>query len=149
MHVACCLAYFLSRLFKQFRHNESKYLYDSFLSFKFDMYIISLAQKRRVLAAAAAAGVSVAFGSPLGGVLFGLEGMIQFPTSVSLALLFFLELDTFGNESDVMWRGFVASAIAAVSLQWVNPFGTAKLVLFQVRMIRLCTVSSDSNCGKR
>ena len=43
-----------------------------------------------------------------------------------------LELDTFANESDVMWRGFVASAIAAVSLQWVNPFGTAKLVLFQV-----------------
>lgn len=38
--------------------------------------IIYLAQKRRILAAAAAAGVSVAFGSPLGGVLFGLEGMI-------------------------------------------------------------------------
>jgi H+/Cl- antiporter ClcA len=32
------------------------------------------AQKRKLLAAAAAAGVSVAFGSPLGGVLFGLEG---------------------------------------------------------------------------
>ncbi|KDR80589.1 hypothetical protein GALMADRAFT_240906 [Galerina marginata CBS 339.88] len=101
VHVACCMAYFLSQLFKEFRHNE--------------------AQKRRVLAAAAAAGVSVAFGSPLGGVLFGLE-----------------ELDTFANESDVMWRGFVASAIAAVSLQWVNPFSTAKLVLFQV------TFMSDS-----
>ena len=48
---------------------------------------MSLAQKRRVLAAAAAAGVSVAFGSPLGGVLFGLEGMFQ---SVSLALLTFV-----------------------------------------------------------
>jgi len=33
-----------------------------------------IALKRRILAAAAAAGVSVAFGSPLGGVLFGLEG---------------------------------------------------------------------------
>jgi H+/Cl- antiporter ClcA len=41
------------------------------------MRIIPLAQKRRVLAAAAAAGVSVAFGSPLGGVLFGLEGMFK------------------------------------------------------------------------
>ncbi len=69
------------------------------------------------MAAAASAGVSVAFGSPLGGVLFGLE-----------------ELDTFAfsNESDVMWRGFVISVIAAVSLQYVDPFGTSKLVLFQV-----------------
>lgn len=39
--------------------------------------IVDLAQKRRVLAAAAAAGVSVAFGSPLGGVLFGLEGNLE------------------------------------------------------------------------
>ncbi|KZV63169.1 Cl-channel protein, partial [Peniophora sp. CONT] len=95
VHVSCCLAYMLSRLFVQFRTNE--------------------AQKRRVLAAAAAAGVSVAFGSPLGGVLFGLE-----------------ELDTFANESDVMWRAFVTSSIAAMVLQYIDPFGTSKLVLFQV-----------------
>ena len=78
---------------------------------------INSAQKRKLLAAAAAAGVSVAFGSPLGGVLFGLE-----------------ELDTFAfsNENDVMWRGFVTSVIAAVSLQYIDPFGTSKLVLFQV-----------------
>ncbi|KAJ7576923.1 Cl-channel protein [Mycena floridula] len=95
VHVACCMANLLSRSVKLFRHNE--------------------AQKRKLLAAAAAAGVSVAFGSPLGGVLFGLE-----------------ELDTFANESDVMWRGFVASAIAAVALQYVDPFGTSKMVLFQV-----------------
>lgn len=72
-------------------------------------------KKRRLLASAAAAGISVAFGSPLGGVLFGLE-----------------ELDTFANDSDVIWRGFVTSAIAAVSLQYINPFGTSKLVLFEV-----------------
>ncbi|KAJ4473627.1 Cl-channel protein [Lentinula aciculospora] len=95
VHVACCMAYMLSRFFDQFKHNE--------------------AQKRKILAAAAAAGVSVAFGSPLGGVIFCLE-----------------ELDTFALESDVMWRGFVASAIAAVSLQYIDPFGTSKLVLFQV-----------------
>ena len=53
------------------------------------MCIIYLAQKRRVLAAAAAAGVSVAFGSPLGGVLFGLEGMFQTLTTVPLALFSF------------------------------------------------------------
>lgn len=48
------MAFLLSRFFEQFRKSE--------------------VQKRKILAAAAAAGVSVAFGSPLGGVLFGLEG---------------------------------------------------------------------------
>ncbi|PBK72548.1 Cl-channel protein [Armillaria solidipes] len=98
VHVACCMAFLLSRFFEQFRKSE--------------------AQKRKILAAAAAAGVSVAFGSPLGGVLFGLE-----------------ELDTFASESDVLWRGFVASAIAAVALQYADPFGTGKLVLFQVTSV--------------
>ena len=31
-----------------------------------------------------------------------------------------------------MWRGFVISVIAAVSLQYIDPFGTKKLVLFGV-----------------
>lgn len=48
-----------------------------------------------------------------------------------------IELDTFSKETDVMWRGFVASAVAAVALQWVNPFETSKLVLFQVRGFEL------------
>jgi H+/Cl- antiporter ClcA len=98
------------------------------------------AQKRKLLAAAAAAGVSVAFGSPLGGVLFGLEGQLaqlyisnrDFDTS---NCCMFKELDTFSNESDVIWRGFVTSVIAAMALQYIDPFGTAKLVLFQVTSI--------------
>lgn len=76
----------------------------------------------------------MAFGSPLGGVLFGLEGQnprVELPF-LQVTCVHFAELDTFANETDVMWRGFVASAIAAVSLQWVNPFGTSKLVLFAV-----------------
>ena len=44
-----------------------------------------------------------------------------------------LELDAFGGDFDVMWRGFVTSVIAAVALQYVDPFKTSKLVLFQVR----------------
>ena len=50
-----------------------------------------------------------------------------------IGFVFGAELDTFANESDVMWRGFVTSVIAAVALQYVDPFGTKKLVLFQVR----------------
>jgi chloride channel 3/4/5 len=49
-------------------------------------------------------------------VLFGLE-----------------ELDTFADETETMWRAFVASVIASVALQYVSPFGDAKLVLFQVK----------------
>lgn len=36
-----------------------------------------------------------------------------------------------------MWRGFVISVIAAVSLQYVDPFDTKKLVLFGVSVILL------------
>jgi len=39
-----------------------------------------------------------------------------------------------------MWRGFVISVIAAVSLQYVDPFGTKKLVLFGVG-----TICTDAN----
>ena len=49
---------------------------------RFQALMRPTAQKRKLLAAAAAAGVSVAFGSPLGGVLFGLEGS---PPSLPLA----------------------------------------------------------------
>ncbi|PCH36351.1 hypothetical protein WOLCODRAFT_140358 [Wolfiporia cocos MD-104 SS10] len=95
VHVSCCLAFLLSKMFKHIHRNE--------------------ARKRKMLAAAAVAGVSVAFGSPLGGVLFGLE-----------------EFDTFASGTDVMWRGFVTSVIAAMALQYVGPFSPSKLVLFQV-----------------
>ena len=39
----------------------------------FPKYYQNEAKKREVLSAAAAAGVSVAFGAPVGGVLFSLE----------------------------------------------------------------------------
>jgi H+/Cl- antiporter ClcA len=40
---------------------------------------LGVARKREVLSAAAAAGISVAFGSPLGGVLFSLEVCLLSP----------------------------------------------------------------------
>jgi len=76
------------------------------------------ARKRQVLSAAAAAGISVAFGSPIGGVLFSLEQLsYYFPDKT-------------------MWQSFVCAMVAAVTLQFMNPFRTGKLVLYQVKYTR-------------
>jgi chloride channel 3/4/5 len=94
VHVACCCANLLAKGFPNINKNE--------------------ARKREVLSAAAAAGISVAFGSPVGGVLFSLEQLsYYFPDKT-------------------MWQSFVCAMVAAVTLQAFNPFRTGKLVLYQV-----------------
>ncbi|KAG1900670.1 chloride channel [Suillus fuscotomentosus] len=72
------------------------------------------AKRREILSAACAAGVAVAFGAPIGGTLFSLEEVSYF------------------FPPKVMWRSFFCAMIAAVTLRFLNPFGTGKVVLFQV-----------------
>ncbi|PQE21616.1 voltage gated chloride channel protein [Rutstroemia sp. NJR-2017a WRK4] len=94
VHVACCCANVFMKLFININGNE--------------------ARKREVLSAAAAAGISVAFGSPIGGVLFSLEQLsYYFPDKT-------------------MWQSFVCAMTAAVTLQAFDPFRSGKLVLYQV-----------------
>lgn len=69
---------------------------------------------REVIAAASAAGVAVAFGSPIGGILFALE-----------------EMSTTWNIK-IIWRAFWCALCATMTLSVLNPFRTGKLVLFQV-----------------
>ncbi|RKP27723.1 chloride channel [Syncephalis pseudoplumigaleata] len=93
VHMACCVGNVVSRLFDKFRHNKSK--------------------KREIITAASAAGVGVAFGSPIGGVLFALEEMSsQFTLKT-------------------MWRSFFCAMVATVVLKAINPFRTGNLVMFQ------------------
>ena len=74
----------------------------------------TVAKMREVITAASAAGVAVAFGSPIGGVLFALEEMtVNFPIKT-------------------MWRSFFCALVGTVTLSAMNPFRTGKLVLFQV-----------------
>ncbi|KAI8626832.1 chloride channel [Xylariaceae sp. FL1651] len=95
VHVACCCANLFIKLFPNINGNE--------------------ARKREVLSAAAASGISVAFGSPIGGVLFSLEQLsYYFPDKT-------------------MWQSFVCAMTAAVVLQAFDPFRSGKLVLYQVK----------------
>jgi chloride channel 3/4/5 len=65
-----------------------------------------------MLSASVASGLSVAFGAPVGGVLFAMEEIsYYFP-------------------AQVLWRAFLCSMVAAITLKGLNPFGTGKLVLF-------------------
>ncbi|KAJ5172824.1 hypothetical protein N7492_005417 [Penicillium capsulatum] len=98
VHVACCCANIMMKPFDSLHGNE--------------------ARKREVLSAAAAAGISVAFGAPIGGVLFSLEQLsYYFPDKT-------------------MWQSFVCAMVAAVTLQALNPFRTGKIVLYQVTYTR-------------
>uniref|UniRef100_A0A8C1NEB5 Chloride channel protein n=1 Tax=Cyprinus carpio TaxID=7962 RepID=A0A8C1NEB5_CYPCA len=90
VHVACCCGNIFSYLFPKYSKNEAK--------------------KREVLSAASAAGVSVAFGAPIGGVLFSLE-----------EVSYYFPLKT-------LWRSFFAALVAAFVLRSINPFGNSRLL---------------------
>ena len=80
----------------------------------FPKYGLNESKKREIISAGCACGVSVAFGAPIGGVLFSLEeASYYFPHKT-------------------MWRAFFAAAVAALVLQFFNPIHTGKLVLYQV-----------------
>ncbi len=98
VHYAVCTGYVISRLFAKYRRNASK--------------------TREILCACAAAGVAVAFGSPIGGVLFSLEEMASY-----------FPLKT-------LWRSYFCALVATAVLSAMNPFRTGQLVMFQVHYDR-------------
>ena len=97
VHIATCIGNIACRLFPKYNLNDGK--------------------RREVLSASAASGVAVAFGSPLGGVLFSLEEVsYYFPPKT-------------------LFRTFFCCIVAALSLKFLNPYGTNKIVLFEVRYV--------------
>ena len=92
VHCSCCIGNIISRFFVKYGKNEAK--------------------KREILSAASAAGVSVAFGAPIGGVLFSLE-----------EVSYYFPLKT-------LWRSFFCALVAAFVLRLINPFG--KLCFFRI-----------------
>ncbi|KAI9874416.1 MAG: glycerol ethanol, ferric requiring protein [Pleopsidium flavum] len=98
VHYAVCTGNVISRFFDKYKRNAAK--------------------TREILSACAAAGVAVAFGSPIGGVLFSLEEMSSY-----------FPLKT-------MWRSYFCALVATAVLAAMNPFRTGQLVLFQVKYDR-------------
>ncbi|RYC55666.1 hypothetical protein CHU98_g10550 [Xylaria longipes] len=98
VHYAVCTGNVISRMFDKYKRNASK--------------------TREILSASAAAGVAVAFGSPIGGVLFSLEEMSNhFPLKT-------------------LWRSYFCALVATAVLAAMNPFRTGQLVMFQVKYDR-------------
>ncbi|KAJ3319691.1 glycerol ethanol, ferric requiring protein [Boothiomyces sp. JEL0866] len=97
IHIASCVGNYLLNFSPKYRNNE--------------------ARKREILSASAAAGVAVAFGAPIGGVLFSLE-----------------ELSSF-FPSKTMLRSYFSALVACVTLQFVDPY-RGKQVLYQVTYTR-------------
>lgn len=97
VHIATCIGNIACRVFTKYSNNDGK--------------------RREVLSAAAAAGVAVAFGAPIGGVLFSLEEVsYYFPPKT-------------------LFRTFFCCIVAALSLKALDPYGTNKIVLFEVRYL--------------
>jgi chloride channel 3/4/5 len=69
VHIATCIGNIACRLFSKYNHNDGK--------------------RREVLSASAASGVAVAFGAPIGGVLFGLEEVSYYFPPKTLFRTFF------------------------------------------------------------
>ncbi|EPX74113.1 ClC chloride channel [Schizosaccharomyces octosporus yFS286] len=95
VHLATAMGHFIASVFRRLKLHS--------VSFR-DIYVSS-----------AAAGVAVAFGSPIGGVLFGIEEMAS------------------GYTSKMIWYTFSCCLFAVATLHLLNPFRTGQLVLFEVR----------------
>ncbi|OLN87057.1 H(+)/Cl(-) exchange transporter 5-like protein 2 [Colletotrichum chlorophyti] len=80
---------------------------------RFPKYRENPRKMREMLSVACSSGLSVAFGAPISGVLFSYE-----------------EISTYFPRR-VLWRAFLCSLVAAITLKALNPRGTGKLVQFE------------------
>lgn len=94
VHLATCVGNIFTRLFPYINGNDLL--------------------KKQVLSAAASSGVALAFGSPLGGVLFILEEINHYLPSHQLFLI------------------FICAMTSTLFLKFLNPYGTNKTVLFEL-----------------
>lgn len=97
VHYAVCVGSIITKLFLMKSNSLKSFSY------------------KNILVASSAAGVAVAFGSPMGGVLFSIEEISNY-----------FKLST-------MWESYYCSLIAVSFLQLLNPFRTGQVVMFEVK----------------
>ena len=95
VHIAACVGHVVSRGFPIYRRSDIKY--------------------RELVVACAGAGISVAFGAPIGGVVFSIEEITYFYSHHSL------------------YQALICCIISALVLQRLDPTHTGKLTMFQVK----------------
>lgn len=95
VHLATCVGNIMSRFFPYINNNDL--------------------MKKQILSASASSGVALAFGSPLGGVLFILEEINNYLPLNQLFQIFFCAI------------------ISTLFLKFLNPYGTGKTVLFELQ----------------
>ncbi|KAH3667163.1 hypothetical protein OGAPHI_002812 [Ogataea philodendri] len=95
VHYAACVGNVIPKLFKRFGRSYS-----------------SLSQ---FLTAGSAAGVAVAFASPIGGVLFSIEEI------------------TSNFKLSTLWKSYYCALVATGTLSAMNPFRTGQIVMFEVK----------------
>ncbi|KAM5356739.1 hypothetical protein ACJ41O_003385 [Fusarium nematophilum] len=93
VHISACVGYLVTIRIPKYATNQRKL--------------------REMLSVACSAGLCVAFGAPIGGVLFSYE-----------------EISTYFPRR-VLWRSCLCSVVAAAVLKELNPTGTGKLILFE------------------
>uniref|UniRef100_A0AC35EV14 Chloride channel protein n=1 Tax=Panagrolaimus sp. PS1159 TaxID=55785 RepID=A0AC35EV14_9BILA len=98
VHVSSCIGNVVSRWFPKYSKNEAK--------------------KREILSASTAAALSVAFGAPIGGILFSIEEASYYFTFKTL------------------WRSFFCALVAGLSVRAFNPFGNTLPSLYHVEHTR-------------
>jgi chloride channel 3/4/5 len=86
VHIATCIGNIACRIFSKYSNNDGK--------------------RREILSASAASGVAVAFGAPIGGVLFSLEEVSYYFPSKTLFRTFFCCIVSYRNASTGMFSTY-------------------------------------------
>ncbi|KAG0309658.1 hypothetical protein BGZ98_009978 [Dissophora globulifera] len=149
VHIACCVGNILCRIFDKYNRNDGK--------------------RREILSAAAASGVAVAFGAPIGGVLFSLEEVSYYFPSKTMWRTYFCALVSavvlkgiygalfsqfhmsYSRFRSKNWIGrhpvqeVLIVTLITCAIQWLNPWTRVNLLQLLTNLYSECTPDNNLN----